>query len=42
MDAVDEAAKGNLMRGLDALAAGDLTVDLHAKTAPRPTSPVMR
>ena len=33
MDAVDEAAKANLMRGLDALAAGDLTVELHAATA---------
>ncbi len=33
MDAIEEAAKGNLMRGLEALADGDLTVELHAKTA---------
>jgi len=33
LDAVDDAAKANLMRGLEALAAGDLTVDLHAGTA---------
>jgi methyl-accepting chemotaxis protein len=33
LDAVDQAAKANLMRGLEALAAGDLTVDLHAATA---------
>ena len=35
MDAVEEAAKDNLMRGLQARAAGDLTVDLHAATASR-------
>jgi methyl-accepting chemotaxis protein len=33
LDSITEAAKGNLQRGLDALAAGDLTIDLHAKTA---------
>jgi methyl-accepting chemotaxis protein len=33
LDGITEAAKGNLQRGLDALASGDLTVDLHAKTA---------
>jgi methyl-accepting chemotaxis protein len=33
MDAVDKAAKDNLMRGLQALASGDLTVELHAATA---------
>ncbi len=33
LDAVEEAAKANLMRGLEALAAGDLTVELHAATA---------
>ena len=33
MDAVDEAAKEHLMRGLQALADGDLTVELHAGTA---------
>jgi methyl-accepting chemotaxis protein len=33
MDAVDHAAKANLMRGLQALAVGDLTVELHAATA---------
>jgi len=33
MDAVEEAAKGNLMRGLEALAADDLTVELRAGTA---------
>ena len=33
MDAVDQAAKDHLMRGLQALAAGDLTVELHAATA---------
>ncbi len=32
LDAVDKAAKANLMRGLEALADGDLTVDLHAAT----------
>ncbi|MGO9960261.1 MAG: methyl-accepting chemotaxis protein [Solirubrobacteraceae bacterium] len=33
IDAIDEAAKTNLMRGLQALAAGDLTVELSASTA---------
>ena len=33
IDGVTEAAKGNLVRGLEALADGDLTVELHAKTA---------
>ncbi len=33
LDAITEAAKGNLMRGIDALAAGDLTIELEAKTA---------
>jgi methyl-accepting chemotaxis protein len=33
LDAITEAAKGNLMHGMDALAAGDLTVELRAKTA---------
>jgi hypothetical protein len=33
IDAVEQAAKNNLMRGLEALAAGDLTVELHASTA---------
>ncbi len=33
MDAVNHAGKTNLMRGLEALAAGDLTVELHAATA---------
>ena len=32
MDAVDESAKSHLMRGLEALAADDLTVELHAGT----------
>ncbi len=32
MDAVDQAAKAHLIRGLQALAAGDLTVELHAST----------
>ena len=35
IDAIEEAAKANLMRGLEALASGDLTVDLHAATASR-------
>jgi methyl-accepting chemotaxis protein len=34
MEAVEEAAKGNLMRGLQALADDDLTVELRAGTAP--------
>jgi len=34
LDAVDEAARNNLMRGLQALAAGDLTMTLSARTAP--------
>ena len=33
IDAVNKAAKANLMRGLSALAEGDLTVELHALTA---------
>ena len=33
MDAVNEAGRMNVMRGLQALAAGDLTVELHAATA---------
>jgi len=33
LDAVEEAAKERLMGGLKALAAGDLTVELHASTA---------
>jgi methyl-accepting chemotaxis protein len=33
IDAVDQAAKEHLMRGLEALAAGDLTVELHPSTA---------
>ena len=33
LDAVEHAAKANLMRGLEALAAGDLTVELRAATA---------
>jgi len=33
LDAVERAAKDNLMRGLQAVAAGDLTVELHAATA---------
>ncbi|HUO74270.1 MAG TPA: methyl-accepting chemotaxis protein [Solirubrobacteraceae bacterium] len=33
MEAVEHAAKGNLMRGMESLADGDLTVELHAATA---------
>ena len=35
IDAVTAAAKQNLIRGLEALAVGDLTVELHAATAAR-------
>jgi methyl-accepting chemotaxis protein len=34
IDAVEEAAKGNLMAGLRALANGDLTAELHAGSPP--------
>ncbi|MGA2928876.1 MAG: methyl-accepting chemotaxis protein [Solirubrobacteraceae bacterium] len=33
LDAVDQAAKRNLMRGLEALAVGDLTVELQPSTS---------
>ncbi len=39
IDAIDEAAKASLHRGLEALAAGDLTVALHASTAARTDFP---
>lgn len=33
IDSITTAAKGNLVRGLQGLADGDLTIELHAKTA---------
>ncbi len=33
IDSITEAAKGNLVRGLQGLGDGDLTIELHAKTA---------
>jgi methyl-accepting chemotaxis protein len=39
VDAINAAAKNNLHRGLEALAAGDLTVELRAATAARTDFP---
>ncbi|MGA2014045.1 MAG: methyl-accepting chemotaxis protein [Solirubrobacteraceae bacterium] len=36
LDAINTAARGTLVRGLEAMAAGDLTVELHPSTQPDP------